>query len=222
MGCQCIMQMSMENRVSAGFFVRLVAYLIDSLIAAIVVLIVKFPLSLASNTFSFLRGNFLFQYSIIDVISYLGVAAYFVLLTYFAHTTLGKMLFRLEVITEDGSWSFINVLYRETIGRFLSSLLCIGYFAVIVTPNHRGFHDMLCDTRVVYKNMLSMSSKPIQAKPIQSAVQPEQPMQTRPVQPAVQPEQPMQTRPVRPAVQPEQPVQTSQPVQTVVQPPTYH
>ncbi len=216
------MQMSMENRVSAGFFVRLVAYLIDSLIAAIVVLIVKFPLSLASNTFSFLSGNFLFQYSIIDVISYLGVAAYFVLLTYFAHTTLGKMLFRLEVITEDGSWSFVNVLYRETIGRFLSSLLCIGYFAVIVTPNHRGFHDMLCDTRVVYKNMLSVSSKPIQAKPIQSKVQPEQPMQARPVQSEVQPEQPMQARPVRPEVQPEQPMQTRQPVQPVVQPPTYH
>ena len=166
------MQMSMENRVSAGFFVRLVAYLIDSLIAAIVVLIVKFPLSLASNTFSFLSGNFLFQYSIIDVISYLGVAAYFVLLTYFAHTTLGKMLFRLEVITEDGSWSFVNVLYRETIGRFLSSLLCIGYFAVIVTPNHRGFHDMLCDTRVVYQKKELQKTEPIQNSVVEKQQEP--------------------------------------------------
>ena len=66
---------------------------------------------------------------------------------------------------------------------------------------------MLCDTRVVYKNMLSVSSKPIQAKPIQSEVQPEQPMQARPVQPEVRPEQPIQTR---------------QPIQPVVQPPTYH
>ncbi|MDE5777501.1 MAG: RDD family protein [Lachnospiraceae bacterium] len=147
------MQNQLENRVCAGFFVRLVAFAIDSFIAALIVGIVKLPFSFAPAD-SFLKANFLFDYSILDVFSYIGVAAYFVLLTYFSHSTPGKFLMGLEVITRDGSFTFINILYRETIGRFLSSLLCIGYFAVLVTKDHQGFHDMLCDTCVVYKNMM--------------------------------------------------------------------
>lgn len=138
----------------AGFAVRFVAFIVDSIIAAIAVGIVKLPLSiLAGAGATFLTANFLFQYSFLDVLSYIGIAAYFVLLTYFAHATLGKMLFRIEVVTEQEEWTFLNVLYRETVGRFLSSLLCIGYFAVIVTEKKQGFHDMLCDTRVVYAKM---------------------------------------------------------------------
>ncbi len=34
------------------------------------------------------------------------------------------------------------------------SLMCIGYLAVIVTKKKQGFHDMLCDTYVVYKGMI--------------------------------------------------------------------
>ena len=41
-------------------------------------------------------------------------------------------------------------LVRGTTGRLLSAFLCIGYIAVAVDRQHRGFHDMLCDTRVVY------------------------------------------------------------------------
>lgn len=149
------MQNQLENRVCAGFFVRLVAFAIDSFIAALIIGIVKFPFSFAPAD-SFLKADFLFDYSIVDVFSYIGVAAYFVLLTYFSHSTPGKLLMGLEVIAKDGCFTFINILYRETIGRFLSSLLCIGYLAVLVTKYHQGFHDMLCDTCVVYKNMVPM------------------------------------------------------------------
>lgn len=150
------MQNQLENRVYAGFFVRLIAYAIDSMIAALIVGLVKLPFSIASGGSGFLNANFIFEHSLLDVFTYVGVAAYFVLLTYFAHSTPGKMLFRLQVVTKDGEWTFINILYRETIGRFLSSLLCIGYLAVIVTKQKQGFHDMLCDTFVVYKNMMSV------------------------------------------------------------------
>ena len=148
------MQDRMENKVYAGFFVRLVAFAIDSVIAALVVGLVKFPLSIAAMSgVQFLKANFIFDYSLLDVLGYLGVSAYFVLLTYFTHATPGKMLMRLQVVTKSGEWTFLNVLYRETIGRFLSSLLSIGYLAVLLQPNKQGFHDMLCDTFVVYKNM---------------------------------------------------------------------
>lgn len=149
------MQNQLDNKVYAGFFVRLVAFAIDSLIAGLIVGMVKLPFSIAAaGGVTLLKANFIFEYSFIDVLGYVGVAAYFVLLTYFSHSTLGKKLFRIEVVTTNGEWTFLNVLYRETVGRFLSSLLCIGYLAVIVTPEKRGFHDMLCDTNVVYAKMM--------------------------------------------------------------------
>lgn len=148
------MQDRMENRVYAGFFVRMIAYLVDSLIAFVVGGIVKAPFGIAAGAgLSALRANFIFQYSVVDVMGYVGMVSYFVLITYLTHTTLGKMLFRLEVVTESGEWTFFNVLYRETVGRFLSNILCIGYLAVLVQAKHQGFHDMLCDTYVVYKDM---------------------------------------------------------------------
>lgn len=85
------MQNQLESRAYAGFFVRLVAYGIDMLVASIVVGMVKIPFSIAaSGGVDFLKRNFIFEYSVLDVLGYVGVAAYFVLLTYFAHTTIGK------------------------------------------------------------------------------------------------------------------------------------
>lgn len=157
------MQNQLDNKVYAGFFVRLIAYAIDSMIAALIVGIVKLPFSIAAGGAGFLKSNFIFDYSVLDVFTYVGVAAYFVLLTYYSHSTLGKKLFRLQVVTQDGEWTFINILYRETIGRFLSSLLCIGYLAIVVTKQKQGFHDMLSDTYVVYTNMMPATEKRLEA-----------------------------------------------------------
>lgn len=151
----------METKVYAGFFVRLIAFVIDSIITAAAVAVVKMPLSIAASSgVEFLKANFIFHYSFLDILDYVCVVAYFVLLTYFTHTTLGKAAMRLEVVTEDKEWTIWNILYRETIGRFFSSLLCVGYFAVLVSQKKQGFHDMLCDTYVVYKGMIPMR-KPI-------------------------------------------------------------
>ena len=93
------MQDHMENRVCAGFFVRLVAYMIDSLIAVLAGSIVKAPFSIAAGVgLSALRANFIFRYSVIDVAGYIGAVGYFILMTYYTHSTLGKMLFHLEVV----------------------------------------------------------------------------------------------------------------------------
>ena len=140
--------------------VRLVAYLIDSVLAVMAVSIVKLPLTFLSLAgVDALKANFLFQHSVLDVFSYIGVVAYFTLLTYYTHSTPGKMLMRLEVVTTKEEWTFLNILYRESIGRFLSSLLCIGYIAVAVQDKKQGFHDMLCDTYVVYRDMICSEKK---------------------------------------------------------------
>ncbi len=168
------MQNQSENRVYAGFLVRLIAFAIDSFIAACVVSTIKSPFTMASSAgIELFDVNFLFHYSFLDVLDYIGVAAYFVLLTYFTHTTLGKMVMGLEVVTSDQEWTLLNVTYRETIGRFFSSLMCIGYFAVIVNAKKQGFHDMFCNTYVVYKNMVprveSAVVVPVDASPVTSS-----------------------------------------------------
>ncbi len=163
------MQNQWENRAYAGFLVRLIAFAIDSFIAACVVATIKSPFAMASSAgIELFDANFLFQYSFLDVLDYIGVAAYFVLLTYFNHTTPGKMVMGLEVVTSDQEWTLLNVIYRETIGRFFSSLMCIGYFAVIVNAKKQGFHDMFCNTYVVYKHMVPRV-EPAVAVPAQAA-----------------------------------------------------
>lgn len=222
------MQNHNENRVYAGFFVRLLAFGIDSLIAAIVAVTVTSPFSIAANAgVHFFKNNFLFHYSFLDVLNYVAAAAYFVLLTYFIHTTPGKALFRLEVVTEDKDWTILNIIYRETVGRFFSSLLCAGYFAVAISARKQGFHDMLCDTFVVYKGMMPVRKtvtpnvQPTVESVVQSTVESAvQPTGEPVVQPTVEPM-------VQPAILPQEEMpmeeQTSVSVeQTTVVAPTYY
>lgn len=137
----------------AGFGARLAAYVIDRLILLVPVLLLRGISGLVrlfSLDFSAAKSVF-FDYSAMDVFCYLLVAAYFVTLTYFTGSTLGKKVLRLRVTDENGeALTFINVLYRETIGRFLSGILFAGYLMALVDRSHRTFHDWLCDSCVVY------------------------------------------------------------------------
>jgi len=156
MGCQCIMQNRNENVLYAGFFVRLVAFLVDSIVVGILMLFVKLPLGLFKIGVgtSFLFHDFFFQFSFVDILCYILSVGYFIFLTYSYGQTLGKKLLCIEVIPEDGEkLSLFTVIYRETIGRYLSGLLCIGYICIALDDKKRGFHDTLSDTYVVYKGL---------------------------------------------------------------------
>lgn len=137
----------------AGFWVRLAAYMLDSVIVFFWLLLVRLflsgILSLAEGTA--LGGNLLFTYTLKDILLYVCEAAYFVLFTYCAGTTPGKKLMNLRVVGADGRLTFFDVLYRETVGRFLCAIsVGIGYIMAGVDREKRGLHDMLCDTRVIY------------------------------------------------------------------------
>ena len=57
---------------------------------------------------------------------------------------------RVRVAAADGKpLRLVDVIYRETIGRFLSGIMYIGYFMALVDREHRAFHDWLCGTCVV-------------------------------------------------------------------------
>ncbi len=148
------MQNRPDNRIYAGFFVRLAAYIVDTVIVWAAMLIVRLPVwvTTISSPDNCLVKDFIFQYSIKDILFYIMQAAYFVLLTYFTGSTLGKKLFQIRVVSaEDRKMTFFEVTFRETVGRFLSALiLSIGYIMIAIDKKKRGLHDILSDTNVVY------------------------------------------------------------------------
>lgn len=83
-------------------------------------------------------------------------------MTYRYGATFGKMVMKIRVYKENEErLSIIDVIYRETIGRYLSSLiLFIGYIFIGIDNRKRALHDMLCDTVVLY-NFNVKQQKPV-------------------------------------------------------------
>ncbi|MBR1742151.1 MAG: RDD family protein [Lachnospiraceae bacterium] len=143
-----------SERVYAGFFVRLAAYLIDWIIVGAALLVIKIPvwISWIMNGTGFLTQDFIFKYSIYDMVIYVLKVLYFVLLTYYSGATLGKKLMNLEVVSEeDRKPTLFEIAYRESVGKFLSGLIMsVGYIIIGLDKRKRGLHDQLADTCVVY------------------------------------------------------------------------
>ena len=164
-GCLCIMQNSYnkagEPAVCAGFFVRMAAHLIDMLIVGGILLFARIPLALLSLFLptELLEYRVLFSYTIKDIYLYLGGVLYYILLTYYTGTTLGKKLMNLRIVSETGEkLTLFNVIYRETIGRFLCSFFWgIGYIMAGIDGQKRGLHDMICGTRVIYEKRVKVT-----------------------------------------------------------------
>ena len=145
----------------AGFWVRLAAYCIDSVIVFAGLLFVRLFISgiTAALEGTALGGNVLFQYTLKDILLYVFHVLYFILCTYLTGTTLGKRAMNLRVVSVDEGQrlSLLDVVYRETVGRFLCSLsIGIGYIIVGFDREKRGIHDMLCDTRVIYAKKIKV------------------------------------------------------------------
>lgn len=148
------MQNNTDNQVHAGFFVRLAAYLIDSLIVSVALLFVRIPFWISSwiSPDNVVVKDLIFTYSIEDIVVYALGALYFIMLTYRTGATVGKRLLHLQVVSvENRNMTLFEVIYRETVGRFLAALIAnIGYFMIAVHGEKRGLHDLLSDTAVVY------------------------------------------------------------------------
>jgi uncharacterized RDD family membrane protein YckC len=149
-----MLKQNKEDIVYAGFFVRLSAYIIDCIIVGIALLIIRIPkfIMYMMSPDVFLLKPILFKFSIFDIVIYLLGLIYFVLMTYYCGGTLGKKLFKLKVCkATDEKLSLFTIIYRESIGRYLSGLiLFIGYIMIGVDSKKRALHDILSDTFVVY------------------------------------------------------------------------
>lgn len=143
-----------QERNGAGFWIRLAAYVIDSIILGAGLLVVNVPLwfmelSMGDHA---IFNNILFEYNIFDIIKYLLVCAYFIGMTYTTERTVGKMLMKIRVKSEvSEKMTFGQVVFRETVGKYLSGLFYVGYIMIGISDKKKGLHDQLADTKVVYE-----------------------------------------------------------------------
>ena len=139
---------------SAGFWIRLCAYTVDTLLIWAVL-----KLLVVHNLFRLLGYSDakLWIFSIESLVAGLLFYLYFVIMTKACGQTLGKMIFGLKVVTDSGnplSWS--TVIIREWAGRYLSVKIMLLYLITAVTPQHKAVHDFLADTRVVHENTFEL------------------------------------------------------------------
>lgn len=162
-----------QTEVKAGFFVRLAAYCIDMIIVAAALLVFRVPFWIIAifDSDNILLRDFIFDYSIKDIFFYILQASYFVILTYKTGSTVGKKLLCLQVVSDsEEPLKLFDVIYRETVGRFLSSILwCAGYFMIGLQNDKKGLHDILSDTKVVYQVRSCVNSAVNNAKTIDGA-----------------------------------------------------
>lgn len=175
-----------QSVTKAGFFPRFAAYLIDSIILGILLLCIKMPVGFLELAFpdAFLFSNILFCFDIFDILFYVLTVLYFVLFTAFTGTTIGKRLFNLAVVDNEGNkLSFLNALYRETVGKYLSSILYFGYIMIFIDKNNRAFHDYLCDSFVIYSCNIRIieKRKKVRSTPVNAAPLNAVPVNTAPV-----------------------------------------
>ncbi len=140
----------------AGFFVRVVAFLVDGAVLAIF----GFPLA-AACYFGVRAGSVVLGHSapleLDESLATLLVAAWFTMATvYFTvlhrsyGQTIGKSLLGLEVRTIDlRRLGMMRSLVRTLGYAVSSSFLGFGFLLVALTPRKRGWHDFLARTCVV-------------------------------------------------------------------------
>jgi uncharacterized RDD family membrane protein YckC len=127
---------SFPHRGYMGFWIRLAAVLIDSILILILV-------AFLSRIFG---GPGI-------LVAYVFGLLYYVLLTTLQGQTLGKMVLGIQVVDPGGSIpSLGTVLLREVVGKFVSGLAFnLGYVWVAWDREKRAWHDHIAGTYVIRK-----------------------------------------------------------------------
>ncbi len=127
-----------------GFWMRLLAFIIDNVILAIISSIF-FGDAVVSTTASGLSVHYNGIYMLLPML-------YTILFWKFAAATPGKMLLGLKVATVDDSpltWSTVII---RLLGYIPSSLVfCLGFIWIAFDPKKQGWHDKMAKTVVLKK-----------------------------------------------------------------------
>ena len=134
----------------AGFFTRLVAFLIDAFVIVIAVGVVVF-IGRFMGAFRRVSGPTL---RVVQSVTFLVAAGiyigYYLLLWTLAGVTIGKRIMGLIIVGTDGGHVTFGMALRRYMGYYLSAFLLLGYFWVILDPRRQAWHDKLGSTLVLY------------------------------------------------------------------------
>ena len=134
----------------AGFVTRLVAFVIDIALIGVTITIVGSAASLVTD-FLRLSGRMLTFVQVLSLIASASIlVGYFILLWMLAGMTIGKRIMGLIIVREDGSKLTLSNAIRRYIGYYISAILLLGYFWVILDARRQGWHDKLAGTLVLY------------------------------------------------------------------------
>lgn len=144
----------------AGFWIRLVAAIVDGLIVSIGSYVFIIPLMLVAGFLSASENSGIqILGGTLGVISNLiGFVISFFYAGYFYSkkgSTPGKMVFKMQVIDSDtgANLSFAKAGIRDTVGKLVSSvILMIGYIMVAFRKDSKALHDLMVNSQVVKKS----------------------------------------------------------------------
>ncbi|WP_409476227.1 RDD family protein [Stenotrophomonas sp. Y-13] len=147
--------------VYAGFWKRVAAYFIDSLVVGIVGGVIAMVIGMVlgigmagiGGGSDAMGAGFIAIQLLTNLVS-IGLAAayYAVFHASSGKATLGKMAVGIKVVRSNGE----RITIARGIGRYFAAMLsglilCIGYLMAAFTERKQSLHDMICDTLVVDK-----------------------------------------------------------------------
>jgi len=140
-----------EDRPKAGFWIRVVASVIDSFLLSLVQFTLTFAITLTVGAVGVSATEDPATSLVIWLFGATISLAYAVFFTGYCGQTPGKMAVRIKVVRTDGSEiTYGRAAKREILGKFVSSILLgIGYLMVAFDNQKQGLHDKIADTYVV-------------------------------------------------------------------------
>ena len=133
----------------AGFWIRLVAALIDGLFLALTSLLLS-ALWPGTTVAEAVTSEDL--WTTVDSVSVIVASLYYTLTVSIWSTTIGKRIVGIYVLRPNGSRVGVGRAFARYLAAQLSAvLLFAGYLMVAFRSDKRGLHDLICDTVVVYR-----------------------------------------------------------------------
>lgn len=147
----------------AGFWRRLVAFMIDSTIVTIIFVVLFVIAGLAfffgamsadNNAWINNLANLKAIFSVVLLIIVFYVAINIAYFTYFhgaTGRTPGKMLLRLQVYSADGTPISFGIAFLRSVGYFVSSIFYLGFIWAAFDKKKQAWHDKIAGTVVIIK-----------------------------------------------------------------------
>ena len=149
----------MSNARYAGFWIRFLAHIIDSIILFVIILVLSLVGVIGAMPGFEQVTSDAYQPDDVSIVDFIGMIVsliYYVAMTGSSmQATLGKKIVGIQVIREDGS----KITYLRSLGRCFAYVLSyitilIGFIIAGFTKQKTALHDMVAGTRVVYSSSI--------------------------------------------------------------------